>query len=261
MYSPFDWNEAIRQRCEYIEERLAEGSPVIGISCLEGVLLVTVRGTQRKIFEIYDRLAFSAVGQQADIEAVRLSLIDFAHQEGFLRSPDDVTIGRVVAAVSPALKKAFGDPFSAPLILRALFAEVGRTPDLDALYVLNYDGEFRVARGFAAVAGTEYAEERMRERLAPFGANAGGHMNSPPDVPQALEASLHAWALGRLHRRPREEDSGTPQEDPGRVEACLAEALQNGEVEAALLERQTSRENRFRMLPAAQVAEVASKYR
>ncbi|MBI3945772.1 MAG: hypothetical protein HY321_07625 [Armatimonadetes bacterium] len=259
MYSPYDWNEAIRHRSEYIEERLAEGSPVVAVSCREGVLLVTVRGTQRKVFEIYDRLAFSAVGQQADIEAVRLGVIDFAHQEGFTRSPDDVTVGRVVAAISPALKKAFGDQFTAPLVLRALFAEVGRTPDADALYVLHYDGEFRMARGFAVVAGTAHAEERMREPLAAFAADSSGHIESPPTVSEALDAGLRAWALGYLHRRPREDegDTGTPEE----VAACLSEALREGEVEAALLERQTTRESRFRGVPAGQVAEAVRRCR
>ena len=205
MYSPYDWNEAIRHRSEYIEERLAEGSPVVAISCREGVLLVTVRGSQRKLYEVYDRLAFAALGQQADVEAVRLSVTDFAHQEGFARSPDDVTIGRVVAAISPALKKAFGDQFATPLVLRALFAEVGRRPETDSLYVLNYDGEFRMARGFAVVAGTGYAEERMREHLSPI---AGDGAEGPPALADALPAGLRAWAIGRANRRPADTEEG-----------------------------------------------------
>lgn len=52
----------------------------------------TVKRTQRKVFEIYDELMYSAIGAQADVEAVRLAAIDFAHQEGFARSPDDVSI-------------------------------------------------------------------------------------------------------------------------------------------------------------------------
>ncbi|MDH7569664.1 MAG: hypothetical protein QHJ73_08770 [Armatimonadota bacterium] len=253
MYSPYDWNEAIRHRGEYIEERMAEGSPVVGLSCQEGVLLLTVRGTQRKVFEIYDRLAFSAVGLQADIEAVRLSAIDFAHQEGFARSPEDVTIGRVVAAISPALKKAFGDQFSAPLVLRALFAEVGRRPETDSLYILNYDGEFRATRSFAAVAGTSYAEERMAERLAPLWGDGGGA--AAPSVENALHAGLRAWAVGKLSPRPAEGDQ-PPEYQP---EAFLRTALETSVVEAALLERQTGRQSRFRELSEEEVQRVVSQ--
>src|SRR4028118_850933 len=127
MYSPYDFNQSIAHRSEYVEERLKGGAPVIGISYDRGVLLFTVKRTQRKIFEIYDQLIYSALGNQADVEAVRLAAIDFAHQEGFVRSPDDVSIQRLVGfAVSPAIKRSFGDPMSTPHVLRALFAEVGK---------------------------------------------------------------------------------------------------------------------------------------
>ena len=244
MYSPYDWNEAIRHRSEYIEERLAEGSPVSAISCREGVLLVTVRAAQRKLFEVYERLAFSAVGQQADIEAVRLGAIDFAHQEGYLRSPDDVTVGRVVAAISPAVKKAFGDQFAAPLVLRALFAEVGKSPEADTLYVLGYDGEFRVARGFAVVAGTPHAEQRMAEYLASALGDGAGRGGDAPPVSDALQVGLQAWAIGRMQRRAREEGEAAPT--PEDAAAFLKHALSEGEVEAAVLERDIRRESRFR---------------
>jgi hypothetical protein len=36
-------------------------------------------------------------GQQADVEAMRVTAIEFAHQEGYARSESDATIGRVGA--------------------------------------------------------------------------------------------------------------------------------------------------------------------
>ena len=83
----------------------------MGLSYDKGVLLFTVKRTQRKIFEIYDQLMYSAIGNQADVEAVRLAAIDFAHQEGFHRSPDDVSIQRLVGfAISPPLKRSLRRP-------------------------------------------------------------------------------------------------------------------------------------------------------
>src|SRR4028119_1987762 len=140
MYSPYDFNQSIAHRSEYVEERLKGGAPVIGISYDGGALLFTVKRTQRKVFEIYDQLMYSAIGNQADVEAVRLASIDFAHQEGFSRSPDDVSIQRLVGfAISPPLKRAFGDPMTTPNVLRAIFAEIGQTPEKDQFFVLNYD--------------------------------------------------------------------------------------------------------------------------
>ena len=110
MYSPYDFNQSIAHRAEYVEERLKGGAPVVAISYDGGILLFTVKRTQRKIFEIYDKLMYSAIGNQADVEAVRLASIDFAHQEGFTRSPDDVSVQRLVGfAISPPIKRSFGD--------------------------------------------------------------------------------------------------------------------------------------------------------
>ena len=118
MYSPFDFNEAIGHKKEYIEDNLREGSPVVGLAYQGGLLLLTLRRTQRKVYEIYDRQMFSAIGKQADIENIRLSSIQYTHQEGFERSPDDVSIQRLAGFyLSPALKKAFGDAWTSPFII------------------------------------------------------------------------------------------------------------------------------------------------
>ena len=72
MYSPYDFNQSIAHRAEYVEERLKSGMPVIALSYDKGVLLWTLKRTQRKVFEIYDQIMYSAIGNQADVEAVRL---------------------------------------------------------------------------------------------------------------------------------------------------------------------------------------------
>src|SRR2546423_3545685 len=158
VFSPFDYNEASRHREEGVEERLREGSPIVAVSYDAGLLLLTVRQTQRKVFEIYDRIIFSAIGKQADIEEIRGAAVDVTHREGFERSPDDVTLHRLVGfALSLALKRVFGDLMVAPRVIRGLFGELGRTPGDDTFYILNYDGEFSQAKGFAWVAGAPEA--------------------------------------------------------------------------------------------------------
>jgi proteasome alpha subunit len=235
MYSPYDFNQSIAHRAEYVEERLKAGMPVIGISYDEGILLFTVKRTQRKVFEIYDQIIYSAIGNQADVEAVRLASIDFAHQEGFSRSPDDVSIQRLVGfAISPPLKRAFGDPMTTPNVLRALFAEIGSTPDKDQFFVLNYDGEFSNHSGFAIATGAESAEDAMREKLA---AHEG-----VPDLKTAIERAREAFRVG-IGTKSDDEDGGEPGD-------ALEEALKVGEIEAAVLERNTPRESKFRLLTA-----------
>lgn len=78
-----------------------------------------------------------------------MAAIDFAHQEGFQRSEEDVTIQRIVMAMSQPLKRAFGDFNSAPFVARALFAEVGDAAAEDKYYILDYDGDFSVRERWA----------------------------------------------------------------------------------------------------------------
>ena len=73
---PYRWVEAIANRREYIEEQLKVGSPVVGLPYDDGILIMTVSRGQRKVFEIYDRLALSAIGHPADIEKLRILAID-----------------------------------------------------------------------------------------------------------------------------------------------------------------------------------------
>lgn len=235
MYSPYDFNQSIAHRAEYVEERLKAGMPVVAISYDQGILLWTLRRTQRKVFEIYDQIMYSAIGNQADVEAVRLAAIDFCHQEGFSRSPDDVSLQRLVGFVlSPPLKRAFGDPMTSPNVLRAVFAEVGKTPDKDQIFVLNYDGEFSTHSQSAAAGGSEGAEDAMMEKLASFD-------EATPDLSEAIR---RAKAVFEVALSPQDEE----EEDNKHEKSLLEIALEDGEFEAAILERNSPRESKFRLL-------------
>ncbi|NIP75482.1 MAG: 20S proteasome subunit A/B, partial [Xanthomonadales bacterium] len=76
---PYRWIEAIRNRREYIETQLERGSPLVLLGFDEGLLLFTLSGETRKLFEVYDRIGFAALGHPADIERMRLAAIDLAH--------------------------------------------------------------------------------------------------------------------------------------------------------------------------------------
>lgn len=252
-FTPYDWNQSIQTRSEYIEERLRDGSPVVGISIPEGILMVSVHRTQRKIYEIYDRLAFGGIGNHSDVEMMRNAAIDFAHREGFTRSPDDVTAFRLVGSVlSSALKRGFGDPFTAPFIFRGLFAELGERPELDAFYALGFDGEFKSEGKYSVVAGTFEAENRMIDLLH-------AEVERAQERQAALHLALEAWATGRLHAR-RQRLAGDEEEALPSVDQVLREELAEGTLEAALLERNTPRESKFRQLRADELAPISREF-
>jgi proteasome alpha subunit len=269
-YSFYDWNQALQQRNEYVEDRLKDGSPVIAVSYDDGILMLTLRGAQqRKVYEVYDRLMLGAIGKQSDIESLRRAAIDQAHQEGFERSPDDVTIQRIVGfALSPAVRRVYNDQQSIPLTLRAVFAEMNRDPLSDHYYVMGYDGEFAVRERCAVAAGTPYAEEQAEAALKEA---------SAATLEDALKAALNAWGVGRARLAPkaerddedeydplRERDGGDDAPPPASDDPAVAvrEALKNGlVVEAAVLNRNSARETKFRLLRDGEISEAVDQYR
>ena len=145
---PYRWLEAITNRREYIEDQLAPGLPVVALSAEPGILLLTIKSSTPKLFEIYDHLALGCLGHPADIERVRQTVIDAAHVDGFTRSPSDVTARRLVSYnLAPALKTAFEQIFAAPLLFRGVLCELGATPADDNLWRVDYDGSFSAQAG------------------------------------------------------------------------------------------------------------------
>ena len=169
-------------------------------------------------------------------------------------------------ALSPSLKQAYGDLFSGvPFVIRALFAEVGRTVDSDVFYSLNYDGEFRQSNGIAVIAGTSAAEDRMLESL--------GEANAALSRDEAIAKALTAWSLGmqealKTRRRGQKEDEDENDYNPLRDideadsnRVFLRDELKNGSVEVGLLERRTSRESRFRLLTDSDLKPLLQDYK
>lgn len=250
-YTPYDWQQTLSQKIDYVEDRLSQGSPVVGISCKEGILLLTTRRTQGKIFEIYDRLAFAGLGNPSDLESIRHTTVDFCHAEGFQRSPEDVTIQRVVGfAISPAMKRSFAEPFRTPLIMRGLFAQVGRKPSEDLYYTLNYDGEFAPNPDYAAIAGTGYAIDLM-ERSIEGDKSKKSKSKSILTLDRAIEKALTAWATGVWALRGQAgavDKEQTKLASEAELKKVLREVNDESEFEAALLDRAPNRDRRLSYL-------------
>ena len=222
MLSPYDWQEGIGHRSQYVESRLAGGTPVIAVSLEEGILFLTYRKQARKIFEIYDELAMGAIGQQSDIESLRQAAVDFAHQEGFNRSERDVTIQRVVNALSAPIKRAFADFQMVPVVARALFAQVDHDRAQDVFTMLDFDGDFHIRHGCGYVAPSFESAEILDARLKAL-------KREKLTIEKATEALKEIWKTAYL----TEEMASTDEVMAG---LCL---------ETALLERRPKGENRF----------------
>jgi proteasome alpha subunit len=241
---PYRWVEAIANRREYIEDQLRRGSPIVLLNFSDGLLLLTVSRETRKIFEIYDRIGFAALGHPADIERMRLAAIDLAHIEGFNRAVEDVSLRRLVNfGMSPALKTAFEQVFAAPHIVKILLAELGEDAEHDLIVKLDYDGslarsEIEMKESFDVLAGTSKAERAMLEYLVE---NNGNPRRSLDD---ALRLAAKTWAVG-METASHGEEAHEEKLEPLKI---LKEQLKIGHFEAAVLERSRGGVSKFRML-------------
>jgi proteasome alpha subunit len=258
---PYRWVEAIQNRREYIEDQLREGSPVVLVRYADGLLVATMGRETRKIYEVYDRIAFAALGHPADIEKLRLAAIDLAHIEGFSRAVSDVSLRRLVTfAMSPALKSAFEQVFSAPYVVRTLLAELGATAEEDFLCKLDYDGSFSrsasslktASRSFEVLGGTKHAEDEMARHLDKAG------VDGKLSVEEALKIALQTWAIGRLAAAQSGEEKKADELERD-FRKLLDSELESNTVEAAVLDRSLTGPNKFRLLDEKQVRAVTKE--
>ncbi|HXI52454.1 MAG TPA: hypothetical protein VNH84_13155 [Candidatus Saccharimonadales bacterium] len=230
---PYRWLEAISNRREYIQEQMKGGTPVFALSRPEGILLFGVGQGQSKVFEIYDRHAFAALGHPVDIERIRQAAIEAAHLEGFNRSAKDVTLRRLIGfSLSSTLKSSFEQIFSPPFIVESIFAELGSKPDQDVLVRVHHDGHHHYESSGVAVAGVDRKMEEeagvwLRAQLRPEDA-----------LSRAAGLCLTAWQA-LVDNKPFSELSA-PDAQPLAVSGKV--------VETALLDRSLAGAARYRVL-------------
>lgn len=233
---PYRWLEAISNRREYIRDQLKSGTPVFALSRPEGILLIGVGQKQSKVFEIYDRHAFAALGHPVDIERIRQAAIEAAHLEGFNRSPKDVTLRRLISfSLSAMFKNAFEQVFAPPLIVESIFAELGQEPARDSLARLHYDGDHAYEGAGVVIAHRDSQAEReatewIRKALGPADSLA-----------RAASLCLAVWQA-LVDNKPIAELA---------VPAELKTQIEGKSVEAALLDRKSAGPVHYRILDLA----------
>jgi proteasome alpha subunit len=255
---PYRWLEAVANRREYIQDQLKGGSPIIVLAYDNGLLLATIGREHQKIFEVYDRVAFSAIGHPADIEKLRMVGIDMAHVEGFTRAIQDVSLRRIVNfGVSPAIKSAFEQIFAAPYIARVFFTELGESPEDDLVCKIDYDGSFQLKSGaeekvlFDAIAGSAQLESAILNWLR------GKIGSTRPTRDEALELALEAWIVAK-HTTIEASDEKTEIKLPENFDArkALREEVKTGTIEAAVLDRSRPEDAKFSRLSEKEFRDV-----
>src|SRR5688572_6801074 len=153
--------QAMKDRADYARKGIARGRSVVAVEYDNGVLFVAENpsATLHKVSEIYDRIAFAAVGKYNEFEQLRVAGIRLADVRGYQYAREDVTGRSLANAYANALGAAFSEG-SKPFEVELLVAEVSAT-DVE-LYHILYDGSITDEAGFVAIGGQA---ETLNSRL------------------------------------------------------------------------------------------------
>ena len=174
MTMPFGYvspEQVMKDRADYARKGIARGRSVVVIAYDGGILFVAENLSRalHKISEIYDRIAFAAVGKYNEFENLRMAGVRYADLRGYSYDRQDVT-GRGLANVFAQTLGTIFTVESKPYEVEIVIAEVGETSEGDQIYRLTYDGSVADEHGFVAMGGSaeqisQGLEERYRDGM------------------------------------------------------------------------------------------------
>lgn len=160
--------QLMKDRADFARKGIARGRSVVVLVYDRGIAFVAENPQSlRKISEIYDRIAFAAVGMYYEFENLRVAGIRYADLRGYAYDRSDVTARGLANAYAQTLGTIFTQE-PKPYEIEICVAEVGQDPDHDQIYRLTYDGSVSDQHGFLVMGGASAsAEERLRESWRP----------------------------------------------------------------------------------------------
>jgi proteasome alpha subunit len=213
--------QLMKDRADYARKGIARGRSVAVVQYADGIVFVSENPSQalHKVSEIYDRIAFAAVGRYNEFENLRIAGVRLADMRGYAYDRRDVTGRGLANAYAQTLGTIFSSGGEKPYEVEIFVAEVGDTPEDDQIYRLTYDGQVADEHGFAVMGGNaELVTNHLRENY-----RAGGSLED------AL--GLAVEALGQNESAPR--------------------VIPAGDLEVAVLDRSRSQQRKFKRLSAA----------
>ncbi|MEX2328850.1 MAG: proteasome subunit alpha [Nitriliruptoraceae bacterium] len=146
--------QLMKDRADYARKGIARGRALIAAEYADGVVFVSENPSRslHKTSEIYDRIAFAAVGRYNEFEAMRVAGIRLADIKGYQYAREDVTAKPLANAYSQALGAIFmGD--SKPYEVELMIAQIDGHDTPAELYHILYDGSIVDEHQYVAIGG------------------------------------------------------------------------------------------------------------
>ena len=163
--------QVIKDKADYARKGIARGRSVVVLQYAGGLLFVAENRSRalHKISEIYDRIAFAAVGKYNEFESLRRAGIQLADLRGYSYDRADVSGLSLANAYATTLGTVFTEqpkPYEVELCV-AEVAKPGRdTPS--QLYRIGYDGSVVDETRFLVMGGhTDAITTALAESFEP----------------------------------------------------------------------------------------------
>lgn len=164
--------QAMADRAEYARKGIARGRSVVVLQYTDGVVFVAENPSRalHKVSEIYDRIAFAAVGKYNEFENLRIGGVRYADLRGYTYDREDVTARGLANVYAQTLGTIFSSAAEKPYEVELIVAEVGSAPEDDQIYRLPHDGSIVDEHGSVAVGGnadqiSSYLDQRHRDGM------------------------------------------------------------------------------------------------
>jgi proteasome alpha subunit len=146
--------QLMKDRADFARKGIARGRSVVVLAYEDGIAFATENPSRalHKISEIYDRIAFAAVGKYNEFENLRVAGVRYADLRGYSYDRTDVNARGLANAYAQTLGTVFTTE-SKPLEVELVVAEVGPTPAQDQLYRISYDGSVADEQGYVVMGG------------------------------------------------------------------------------------------------------------
>jgi proteasome alpha subunit len=218
--------QLMKDRADFARKGIARGRSLVVVQYADGIVFVSENLSQalHKVSEIYDRIAFAAVGRYNEFENLRIAGVRLADMRGYAYDRRDVTGRGLANAYAQTLGTIFSSGGEKPYEVEIFVAEVGDTPEGDQIYRLTYDGQVADEHDFAAMGGSaEAATTYLKE-----------HFSSGADLASAVRLAVQALGQG----------DGETREIP------------SSNLEVAVLDRTRTQQRKFKRLRATQIQDI-----
>ena len=135
--------QLMKDKADYARKGIARGRSVVVVQYRDGIAFVAENPSRalHKVSEIYDRIAFAAVGKYNEFENLRVAGVRLADMRGYSYDRRDVTGRGLANAYAQTLGTIFTEQ-AKPYEVELCVAEVAHYGETKApeLYRITYDG-------------------------------------------------------------------------------------------------------------------------